>query len=129
MTEKLELYKCRHCGIIVQVLHCGEGTLVCCGDAMKKIEVNETETELFEKHIPVFDKCEGKTVIKVGSELHPMTEEHHIEFIEAINEDKSCLCIKFLEPGQDPIMKINDNDETHCAVEYCNIHGLFKGHK
>ena len=38
MTNHLELYKCEICGNIVQVMHCADGELVCCGKPMQKIE-------------------------------------------------------------------------------------------
>ena len=30
MTEKLQIYKCEICGNIVEMLHAGDGELVCC---------------------------------------------------------------------------------------------------
>ena len=127
MTEKLAIYRCRHCGTIVQVLVEGEGELICCGDLMKKMEMNESETELYEKHIPIFEDVDDKTIIKVGAIPHPMSKEHHIEFIEALSEDKSWLKIKFLKHNEEPQMEIRKNCNTNCALEYCNIHGLYKG--
>ncbi|HBE46451.1 MAG TPA: desulfoferrodoxin, partial [Spirochaetaceae bacterium] len=35
MTQKKQIYKCMKCGNIVEVLHEGEGELVCCGEPMK----------------------------------------------------------------------------------------------
>ena len=53
MTEKLELYKCNICGNLVQVLLNGVGELVCCGEAMEKLEAKyEENNELGEKHVP-----------------------------------------------------------------------------
>jgi len=127
MTEKLEIYKCRHCGMVVQVLIAGEGDLVCCGDRMNRMEMNESETELYEKHIPVFEDKDDRTIIKVGSVPHPMTEEHHIEFIEVLSEDKSWLKIKFLKHDEPAIMEVSKKYNANCAVEYCNIHGFYKG--
>ena len=37
MAAKLEVYKCMACGNIVEVLHGGDGELVCCGQPMKKM--------------------------------------------------------------------------------------------
>jgi len=31
MTKRLEIYKCEICGNIVEMVHGGRGTLVCCG--------------------------------------------------------------------------------------------------
>ena len=35
MTERLQVYKCEVCGNIVEVIHAGGGTLVCCNQNMK----------------------------------------------------------------------------------------------
>lgn len=40
MTELLQIYKCNICGNIVEVLHAGNGTLVCCGEPMHLCEEN-----------------------------------------------------------------------------------------
>ena len=38
MAKFKEIYKCEICGNIVEVLHEGQGVLVCCGEEMEKIE-------------------------------------------------------------------------------------------
>lgn len=35
MTENHQVYKCETCGNIVEVLHAGDGELVCCGQPME----------------------------------------------------------------------------------------------
>ena len=35
MTRQLEVYECKLCGNIVEVLHAGNGDLVCCGKPME----------------------------------------------------------------------------------------------
>ena len=55
MAEKLEIYKCKACGNIVEVLHGGAGALVCCGEDMKLFKEN-TEDAAQEKHVPVIEK-------------------------------------------------------------------------
>lgn len=125
MTEKLELYKCAICGNIVQIMHQGAGELVCCGQTMTKLVPNTLEQEKQEKHVPVFTDFNE---IQVGSELHPMTEEHHIEFIQSISDDKKCIQTKFLDITDEPKMKLSA-DNNNYAIEYCNIHGLWEGKK
>lgn len=121
MTNHLEFYRCEICGNIVQVMHAGAGELVCCGKAMSLLKPFSQKDEKQEKHVPVF--VENK--IKVGSEPHPMLPEHHIEFIQAISEDKKCIKTKFLNTEQEPSMTINSDDNFNSAFEYCNIHGLW----
>ena len=126
MTGINELYKCTICGNIVEVVHTGQGELVCCGEPMEKIEVKHEES-LIEKHLPVLIKDESeKYVIRVGEAEHPMTEEHHIMFIEAVSKDKKYLKRVYLKPNDkpelDPACKCANLD----ARELCNIHGLFE---
>ena len=86
--EKLDLYRCEICGNIVQVLFVGGGELVCCGEPMKKFEIQTRENAMLEKHVPIFMKDEnGNDEIRVGEILHPMTQEHYIMLIEAPGED------------------------------------------
>ena len=35
MTKRLEVYKCEHCGNMVEMIHEGKGELICCGEPMK----------------------------------------------------------------------------------------------
>lgn len=130
MTNKLEFYRCLVCGNVVQVLLDGEGGLSCCGEAMELLEPKTTEGDMGEYHVPVFMHDDAKgTFVQVGKEPHPMTEEHHIEFIQLISEDKKCTRLHYLEPGEEPKMYLNKSMENQkkCAVEMCNLHGLWKG--
>ena len=71
MAERLEIYKCEVCGSIVEVLHGGDGELVCCGQPMNRF-VENTVDAAKEKHVPVIEKVEGGVKVKVGSVAHPM---------------------------------------------------------
>lgn len=125
MTNRLELYRCEICGNIVQVMHHGNGELVCCGKPMSLLVPHLKEEEKQEKHVPVF----GNNEIYVGSVPHPMAEEHHIEFIESISSDMSDVQIKFLKISDEPKMVINADADFNRALEYCNLHGLWDNFK
>ena len=130
MTNKLEFYRCEICGNIVQVLINGEGELHCCGQAMKLLEPKTQEGDAGEYHVPIFMHCEEKgNYVQVGKEPHPMTKEHHIEFIEVISNDKKYLKLHYLEEDEEPKMYLKNNidNEKACAIEMCNIHGLWGG--
>jgi len=99
MTAQNQVYKCNVCGNIVNVLHTGQGQLVCCGQPMKLLK-EKTEDVGFEKHVPVIEKTEFGVRVKVGSVPHPMEESHFIEWIEIIADGKRYL--EFLKPGQKP---------------------------
>ena len=126
MTQRLEFYKCEICGNLVQVMHGGEGELVCCGKPMNLLNANGKEEEKQEKHVPVF--LNG-VEIQVGSVPHPMTEEHHIEFIECCTSDNKDVKIRFLDLSDKPSMVIRADDNYENAVEFCNLHGLWHGSK
>lgn len=117
MTKLNEIYKCEICGNITEVVHEGEGTLVCCGQEMKLMP-EKTEDVGKEKHVPVID---GKKV-KVGAIEHPMEEKHWIEWIEA-SDGKETSKI-FLKPGMKPEAEFCF--KVRRARIYCNIHELWK---
>lgn len=125
MTNHLELYHCEICGNIVQIMHTGAGELVCCGKPMTLLKPYTQQDEKQEKHVPVF--IENK--IQVGSVPHPMIEEHHIEFIQAISQDKKNIMTKFLNINENPEMDMNIDKNYTYALEYCNLHGLWQGNK
>lgn len=125
MTEKLELYKCNICGNLTQIILPGIGELVCCGESMKKLIAKYDENnELAEKHIPIIEKEKNKIVVKLNH--HPMIEEHYIQFIEVCTKDKSKLYLKYLNPNEIAEFKLQENEENINALEYCNIHGLWR---
>lgn len=125
MTKNMQIYKCAVCGNIVEMLHEGEGELVCCGEPMK-LFVENTVDAAKEKHVPVVEKIEGGFKVKVGSVAHPMEDKHYIEWIQVIADDGR-VYRKFLKPGNSPeaVFKIDANSIV--AREYCNLHGLWKG--
>ena len=88
---------------------------------MKELELEEKQ----EKHVPVFINNK----IQIGSVPHPMTDEHYIEFIESMSDDKKEVKIKFLNPASEPQIDICENADYTTSIEYCNIHGLWIGYR
>jgi len=123
MTELNQIYKCNICGNIVEVLHAGAGTLVCCGQPMELLK-EKTEDIGKEKHVPVIEKTVSGVKVLVGSVPHPMEDKHYIEFIEIIADGK--VCRKYLKPGDKPEAEFETKAVNISAREYCNIHGLWK---
>jgi superoxide reductase len=124
MAEKLQIYKCEICGNIVEVLHGGDGELVCCGQPMKNLAAKTADVGK-EKHVPVIEKIAGGIKVKVGSVPHPMEEKHYIEWIEVIADGKAYR--QFLKPGEAPEAIFKIEAKTITAREYCNVHGLWEG--
>ena len=118
MTTKKEIYKCSICGKIIEILHEGAGELVCCNQPMN-LQKENTQEASTEKHIPVI---KGNK-ITVGSIEHPMKEEHFIEWIEAIDENKKSTKV-FLHPNEKP--EVEFCFKPVFARAYCNLHGLWK---
>ena len=55
-----------------------------------------------------------------------MIPEHYIQFIEAMTEDKSKIYLKYLNPNEKAEFEITNSEEKINAIEYCNIHGLWR---
>ena len=123
MAKKLEIFKCEICGNIVEVVHGGDGELVCCGEPMK-LMVENTVDAAKEKHVPIIEKISGGIKVKVGSAAHPMEDKHYIEWIEIIADGKAYR--QFLKPAEKPEASFSVSADKIQAREYCNIHGLWK---
>ena len=123
MTNKGELYKCEHCGIIAAVVHAGGGKMICCGEPMKLVIANSVDAAK-EKHVPVIEKTANGIKVKVGSVAHPMEEKHYIEYIEVLFENK--LYMQYLKPGDKPEADFPVQSTEVTAMAYCNLHGLWK---
>ena len=123
MTKLNQVYKCDVCGNIVEMLHTGDGDLVCCGQNMVLQEENTVDAAK-ENHVPVIEKIKGGVLVKVGSVEHPMSDTHYIEWIE-VHTDKK-VHRKNLNPDDKPQAEFMLNEEVLYAREYCNIHRLWR---
>lgn len=125
MTEQKQIWKCEVCGNIIEILHKGADSLVCCNIPMILQKENTIKQEGKEKHAPIIEKDAKGVVIKVGSVPHPMEEKHYIEWIEISTEKGESK--KFLKPGEKPEAKFPvkaDISEINSRA-YCNLHGLW----
>lgn len=79
-----------------------------------------------EKHLPVAKKEGNKITVNVGSVLHPMTEEHSINWI--FLETKKGGQLVRLSSSCEPVAEfiLADGDEAVAAYAYCNLHGFWK---
>ena len=123
MPNRLEVYKCQHCGNIIEVMHGGGASIVCCGENMQ-LQAENTVDAAKEKHVPVIEKGNGTITVKVGAVTHPMEEKHYIEWIELLADDK--VYRQYLAPGQAPEATFNVTATNVTAREYCNLHGQWK---
>ena len=124
MTKLREIYKCNICGNIVEIIHEGAGSLVCCGQEMELVQ-EKTEDASTEKHVPYIEKTENGVLVKIGqNQDHPMEEKHYIEWIQVIANGAAYR--KFLKSGDKPQAEFEIKSDKIEAREYCNIHGLWK---
>ncbi|MFC1742476.1 desulfoferrodoxin family protein [Candidatus Riflebacteria bacterium] len=125
MAERMQVYKCNSCGIIVQVAHGGMATLFCCNIPMELLE-GQTSTGANTDHLPLVKKTEDGLTVKVGAEAHPMEDGHYIEWIEIFTENISMT--RFFNPGDIPEANfpIEISGPKMNVLIYCNKHRLFK---
>ena len=122
MTKKMEIYKCDKCTNVVEVVHQGVGTLVCCSEDMKLMpEHHAKEDNAHYAHIEHINDIEKKVTF-----THGATMEHHIEFIEAISNDGVYIKRKYLKETDQPEMsfKCNCSEGFYIRI-YCNIDGVW----
>jgi len=116
---------CKKCGTILGVVDQKCENITCCGEQMSELVPGTTEASL-EKHIPVVERDGNLVKVTVGSVLHPMTNEHYIEWVAL--KTKFGNQRKELKPGDEPIayFALVDDDEVESALAYCNLHKLWK---
>ena len=122
MSQELIVKKCMKCGAIVKVIKdctCENCGIQCCGEQMKVLEPNSVDAAV-EKHVPTYEVRDGKIFVKVN---HVMEEEHYIEWISIVYENKEVT--RYFKPGEEAV--------AHCKYvpgstiyAYCNKHGLWK---
>ena len=121
--KEFKVFKCNTCGnVVLKMLDMGPA-VSCCGQEMQDLKPGTTDAAV-EKHVPVITRNGNKIDVQVGSVLHPMTEEHWITFIAAVQGEK--LQVVYLNPGDEPKASFQVEDGPVEVYEYCNLHGLWK---
>lgn len=115
---------CEKCGNMVAVVKESGVPVMCCGQKMTELVPGAVDASV-EKHVPEFTVNGNKVEVVVGSVIHPMSEEHFIEWISL--QTKFGNQRKQLKPGQEPkvCFTICDGDEVEAVYAYCNLHGLW----
>lgn len=122
MSRKLIIKKCLKCGATVKVLEdckCENCGIKCCGDSMQELVPNSVDASA-EKHLPTYEVKDGKIYVKVN---HVMEEEHFIEWISIVFENKEVTT--YFKPGEEPIIHCKYVPGSTIYV-YCNKHDLWK---
>ena len=120
-----KFFICEHCGNIVAMVKPSGVPIVCCGKIMKELITGTTDASV-EKHVPVYTVNDNRVEVVVGDVIHPMAEEHYIEWISL--QTKQGNQRKLLLPGMEPkaTFLIETDDEVEAVYAYCNLHSLWK---
>lgn len=116
---------CKTCGNIIEMINDTGVPVICCGAKMNVLTAN-TSDGATEKHVPEV-KVDGNNVeVVVGSTLHPMLEEHYIQWIYL--KTNQGVQKRYLAPGTEPkaIFALTADEKVIEVYEYCNLHGLWK---
>jgi len=121
----MKFFKCPICGKIVGMVNEVKVPTICCGKPMEEMIPNTSDGAV-EKHVPTFVKIGNTVTVQVGAVSHPMTEEHHIDWV-AIETDMGNQR-KVLKHNDLPRAKfaLLDNERIKAVYAYCNLHGLYK---
>ena len=121
----MKFYRCNHCKQIITKLNDSGVPVICCGEPMKELVPNTTDAA-GEKHVPVVE-VNGKDVkVTVGSVIHPMVEEHFIEWV--VVETTKGVLRRNLKAGEAPKVEfaLLPDEEVQAVYAYCNLHGLWR---
>lgn len=116
-----KFYLCQKCGNVITTLVNSGISVMCCGEMMEELKPNTTSAAT-EKHIPTCEVRDNQIVVKVGETLHPMDEEHYINFV-ALEYDNTIEIHNF-KPGDSPICFFGYHENAK-VYAYCNKHGLW----
>lgn len=120
---KTKFYCCKHCGNMIGFIRNTGVPIFCCGEPMGEMPINSQEAS-GEKHLPVAQRDGDNIIIKVGEVVHPMSEEHFIDWIylETIKGGQRKLCLD----SPSAVFALVPGDMPIAAYAYCNLHGLWR---
>lgn len=122
-VQRLEVYKCLVCGIVVEVLDAGVGEPVCCGQKMAHQAPGGVGGEA-SLHTPVVRRAEGQLTVRVGADEHPSDRRHHIQWVQLLCDEKAQKA--FLAPGMAPAAVFADPTGPVRVRAFCTLHGLWQ---
>ncbi len=126
MSEKFDVFQCNSCKSVIQVMHGGASSFVCCDAPMVKLD-ESNQSGAVETHQPVVEKTEKGLKISIGSKLHANNENHYIYWIEVLKGNKQIIC--HLGAEDETVVELpccGCKPEEIRVREYCNLHGLWE---
>lgn len=100
----------------------GLGILESLNEVGDLIKVNSVDASV-EKHVPYCEIKDNKVYVTIGELVHPMEENHYIEWIAMVKGNK---IVKYLLKPNDEPKVIFDYEKDSTIYAYCNKHGLWK---
>ena len=116
----MKFYQCKNCNSVLIKIKKSDN-IMCCDNEFKELPINSLEAS-HEKHLPVVSFSNNLMNVSIGSDIHPMSKEHLIEwvFVEYSNGGE------YVFLNDDPVVTINVLGRvTKRVYAYCNLHGLF----
>lgn len=121
----INFYRCRHCGNIIMFLEASGMIPHCCGDEMNLMIAGSSDGKL-ESHTPVITVNKDQVIVSVGEKPHPMTGEHHIEWIVLeTNKGMHVRYIDLIDGEAKASFALQKGERVIAAYAYCNLHGLW----
>ena len=95
------------------------------GSKIFPLNFNTISNEEEKKHTPFYKFKDNNMYVKISGIPHPMTPEHHIEWIYI--QTKTGGVLKYL-PLNEPAKAVFPipADDVICVYSYCNLHGLWE---
>ncbi len=118
----MKFYYCEHCKNVAVKCVDKRVPIMCCGEVMKPLD-EKLQNGALEKHLPKLSYENGKLTVCVGEVLHPMTEDHLIEFVYI--KTNTFDVFKKFEEGDVPQIEFAMEKQPCTVYAYCNLHGLF----
>ena len=121
----MKYFVCETCGKVIEVVNVNAYPTMCCSKEMKELVAGISDGAV-EKHVPAVRVEGNKVIVTIGDVEHPMSKEHHIDWIEIETKQgsqKKCLCVDKAPKAE---FILTEGDELVTVYAYCNLHGLWK---
>ena len=119
--QNTRFYVCPICGNVIGLIDGDINHINCCGKPMQLLEANTVDAS-HEKHVPVYERVEDESAVRVGEVEHPMEKEHFIMWIAQVTDNQTTRVR--LYPEQDTTVRFKYIPGA-TIYAYCNKHGLW----
>lgn len=120
--QPMSVYRCKN--DVTTLLDLGYSAPIADSEEMELLIPN-TQDAAQEKHVPVLRFEEGKLLVSVGAQPHPMTPDHYIKWILVQTCDGGTFRLLTPEDAPEAWFDLKE-DKTLNVYAYCNLHGLWK---